>query len=148
MARLKVLRWVLLAIAVLAAVAGVYSSVALRRRMAEVEASGRRSFKAVRGPLEAEFDGVLDFAYVTCGFGGGKLDLSRATIAESPATLDVAAYMGGAQIRIPAEWRVRNETTAVMGGLGESRKSAPREADGPELVVRGRMVMGGFDLIG
>ena len=85
----------------LAVIAGTYSSTVIRRRLAEVDASGRRSFKAVRGRLDEIFDGVLDFAYLTCGFGGGELDLSKATIEDSPATLDVTAYMGGGQIRIP-----------------------------------------------
>ncbi len=119
MARLKPLRWllavVLPVVVGLAVIAGAYSETEIRLRLAEEDASERSSFKAVRGRLDESFDGVLDFAYLTCGFGGGELDLSKATIEDSPATLDVAAYMGGGQIRIPGTWRIRNETTAIAG---------------------------------
>jgi hypothetical protein len=71
----------------------------MRRRLVAVNASGRRSFKTVHGRLDESFDGLLGFAYLTCGFGGGG------------------------QIRIPGTERIRDETTAIAAvrASGSSR---------------------------
>jgi hypothetical protein len=72
--------------------------------------------------------------------GKVELDLTRARISSGEAVLDVVAFWGGIDVRVPPEWRVALEVQSFMGGaVDATRPSSP--SDG-RLVVRGWTVMG------
>lgn len=74
-----------------------------------------------------------------------ELDLTRATFAPGLTTIDVRAFMGYVQIRLPAEVRVECEGHALFGFFALRRGgSSGGESGGTESVVRvtGRAVFG------
>jgi cell wall-active antibiotic response 4TMS protein YvqF len=90
---------------------------------------------------------VADFrgGYVTAVMGGIELDLRQCRMASSPVVLDVVAFWGGIDLKVPPDWIVEAKVVPVMGGF--EQKSAlgagPEPSEGPRLVVRGYAVMGG-----
>jgi len=95
-----------------------------------------------------------DFRYTSQNFEGGSMtavmggieaDLSRARITSSPAVLYVDAILGGVELRVPPEWRVTFNGTAVLGGYDSKVLPPPDDASQPrqELVIRGLALLGG-----
>lgn len=78
-------------------------------------------------------------------FGGVKVDLTAARLDPGGATLDVGAAFGGVEVIVPADWVVRARGVPLFGGW-ENKTSRRREpaGAGPELVVRGTALFGGF----
>jgi hypothetical protein len=88
---------------------------------------------------------VPDFAggYVTAVLGGIELDLRQCRIGESPAVLDVVAFWGGIDLKVPREWTVEGRVVPIMGGFDQRASGPTGPEEGPRLVVRGFAVMGG-----
>lgn len=81
----------------------------------------------------------------TAIMGGCEIDLRDATIDQGGATIDVFAFWGGIEIKVPQGWRIENRVFALMAGAEDSTKgTAPPGA--PVLVVRGLVVMGGVEI--
>lgn len=82
--------------------------------------------------------------YLRAVMGGVELDLTEATVENSPATLETTIVMGGAEIRVPQEWRVKVDTRTVMAGVHNAHVSEDSDEDEiPDLVLTGKVVMGG-----
>src|SRR5690606_38044229 len=82
--------------------------------------------------------------YVRAMMGGVELDLSQARVESPPAVLDTEIFMGGADIKVPSDWKVKNDAKLVMGGAdirGDTNGAEP-----PDLLVTGRVVMGGLSI--
>jgi hypothetical protein len=84
----------------------------------------------------------LDFrgGSVTAVIGGVELDLRKANLT-STAYLDVVAFWGGIEIKVPAGWTVDARVVALMGAF-ENKIDSPSTPGGPHLVVRGHAIMG------
>lgn len=82
---------------------------------------------------------------VTTWFGGGRLDLSDATLAPEGATLDISALFGGGQLIVPDDWDVESDVVGI-GGVGDGRPPSEREADAPRLELRGTAIFGGWGI--
>lgn len=86
--------------------------------------------------------------YLRAVMGGVKLDLTEATIVDPPATLEITVVMGGAEIIVPEDWKVKVETQnkfanvhiATFGGV-------PDDEAVPELVLTGKVIMGGVAIV-
>jgi hypothetical protein len=82
---------------------------------------------------------------LTAVMGGCEVDLSRADIGSEPALLDVFAFWGGIDVRVPRNWTVQTEVTAILGGLSD--RTLQDEADPDKvLVLRGIAIMGGVEI--
>jgi len=81
---------------------------------------------------------------VRCGFGGGVLDLSGATMDPAGAALHLTAIFGGGQILVPPSWRVETRGLGVFGGIVDARPDGARPDHGPVLAVEGIAFFGGF----
>ena len=77
---------------------------------------------------------------VTAVMGGVELDLRKAGLQGGTAFLDVVAFWGGIEIKVPAGWTVDGRVVPVMGAF--ENKVDPSESAGPHLVVRGHAIMG------
>jgi Cell wall-active antibiotics response 4TMS YvqF len=78
---------------------------------------------------------------VTVVMGGVELDLRKAALKDGTAYLDVVAFWGGVEIKVPAGWTVDGRVVPVMGAF--ENKMDPLSPDGaPKLVVRGHAIMG------
>jgi hypothetical protein len=91
--------------------------------------------------------GAPDFrgGYLTAVLGGIELDLRQCRMPASPVVLDVVAFWGGIDLKVPAEWTVEGKVVPVLGGFEQkgSLAPSPETDDRPRLIVRGYAVMGG-----
>lgn len=85
-----------------------------------------------------EFEG----GHAVAVMGGCEIDLAESKSTTPEATIDVLAFWGGIEIRVPRGWTVVNRVTPVLGGF-ENRTSG---GTGPRLIVRGAAIMGGVEV--
>jgi predicted membrane protein len=108
-------------------------------------ADGRADFSAlaimggvVRKSNAQNFRG----ADLTAVMGGCEIDLRQASIAPGgEAVIEVFAFWGGIELKVPEDWTVVSRVVPIMGGV-EDKTHAPQTAD-KRLVIRGLLVMGG-----
>jgi LiaF transmembrane domain len=88
---------------------------------------------------------VADFrgGYVTAVLGGIELDLRQCRMNATSATLDVVAFWGGIDLKVPPEWSVDGRVVPLMGGFDQRAPGPAGPGEGPRLIVRGYAVMGG-----
>ncbi|MBI4914194.1 MAG: hypothetical protein HY823_15810 [Acidobacteria bacterium] len=112
---------------------------------AELQASEAfQSCTAILGGCVRRPSGAFKGAELTAVFGGFQLDLRKAEIQGDSARVDVFALFGGGNIRVPDGWEVRNEVTAIAGGVDD--KSAPPGVPGPKLILTGMVLFGGVEI--
>ena len=77
--------------------------------------------------------------------GGVELDLRSAQIRQGDeAVLDVFAWWGGIEIKVPPHWRIVGNVLPVMGAFEDN--THPTGDPGPTLRIRGTVIMGGVDV--
>jgi hypothetical protein len=81
----------------------------------------------------------------TAIMGGCEVDLRDARIGDTPAVVDVFAFWGGVDIRVPPDWVVDGQVTAILGGFENRTGTIPTDPS-QVLVVRGLAMMGGVDV--
>lgn len=81
---------------------------------------------------------------LTAVMGGCEIDLRQATITGAEAVIDVFAMWGGIELRVPDSWVVVNQVVPILGGVDQKARAS--NPDGPRLIVRGTVVMGGLDI--
>jgi len=103
------------------------------------------AFAVMAGNERRSSAGAFRGAELTAFMGGVALDLTGARMEGKEATIDVFAFWGGIDIRVPPDWAVVGKVVPLMGGFED--KSRPTVAV-PErrLVVRGFAVMGGVEV--
>jgi len=82
---------------------------------------------------------------VSAILGGCDLDLRKASIAGNQAVLDVLAFWGGVEIKVPEDWTVNVKGTPVLGSFND-RTHPPREGATKTLIVQGAAIMGGVEI--
>ncbi|MEE4214576.1 MAG: DUF5668 domain-containing protein [Bacteroidales bacterium] len=84
---------------------------------------------------------------ISCIFGGGEIDLTRAGLAEGTSELEVACVFGGVSLIVPPDWNIIIDVTPVLGGFSDSRKFSGSVIDmSKTLVVKGAVVFGGGEI--
>jgi len=77
--------------------------------------------------------------------GGHEVDLRDADIPEGEtAVLDILTFMGGVELRVPADWTIVLDGTAFLGGFDSKARGNP--AVNKRLVIKGQTVMGGVEI--
>jgi predicted membrane protein len=107
---------------------------------------GHSSFSAlaIMGGV-ARRSSAQDFkgADLTAVMGGCEIDLRQASIATgTEAVIDIFAFWGGIDIKVPEDWTVVTRAMPLMGGV-EDKTRAPQGAPTKRLTIRGIVVMGG-----
>ena len=84
-------------------------------------------------------------ADITAIMGGCEIDLRQASIAPgTEAVIDVFAFWGGIDIKVPEDWIVVTRAIPLMGGVEDkTRTPQPPPAIEKRLVISGIVVMGG-----
>lgn len=82
---------------------------------------------------------------LTAVMGGCDIDLRNATIATSPAVIDVFAFWGGIEIKVPNTWTVIFEGTPILGGYDDKTFKQTAE-ENQRLIIRGTIIMGGVEV--
>ena len=87
------------------------------------------------------------FKIIAC-MGGVDLDLTETELVPGVSEMEVFAFMGGVQIRVPPWIRVEVHGSGFMGGFEEhlAPKGQGPAPDAPVLRIRGFALMGGVDV--
>lgn len=95
-----------------------------------------------RGSNSPGFSG----ADLTAVMGGCEIDLRQASIAPGmTAVIDVFAFWGGIEIRVPEDWSVATRVTPLLGGV-EDQTRASQGAVSKRVEIRGTAIMGGVEI--
>lgn len=116
-----------------------------REKTAELS---ENSFKlsAIFGGVEREIvSNNLQDGEVSVVFGGAEIDMTKATIAESGATLDLTAMFGGIELRVPKNTRVLVLGSPILGGI-ENRTSRETADTQPTIRCHCNVVAGGIEI--
>lgn len=143
---MKRLRKLLLFLAAVQVVNTVSGIVIKSRFLSQQIGEGEINAVGVSGRAEEKVTST-DFrgGYVRAVMGGVELDLTEATIENPPAKIEMTVVMGGAVIAVPEGWKVRVDTRTTLGGVDE--RGASDEWEHPDLVLTGRVIMGGVVII-
>ncbi len=69
---------------------------------------------------------------VTAVFGGADLDLRKASLAPGSVKLSLTAIFGGIDLRVPPQWDVFVDGTAILGGV-EDKTAAEAQVEGADV---------------
>jgi len=72
--------------------------------------------------------------------------MRNATIRKGPAYLDVVAFWGGIELKVPAGWAVDAAVIPLMGGFENKTQSIAEAGGSQRLVLRGYAIMGGVSI--
>ena len=78
-------------------------------------------------------------------FGGTDLNMMQADF-KGTVTIDFNVAFGGAKLLIPPQWNVRNEITAILGGVDDKRPLMPDTDQSRVLILKGTVMFGGIDI--
>jgi predicted membrane protein len=81
---------------------------------------------------------------LTAFMGGCEVDLRDASISASPAVIDVFAFWGGIEMRVPDDWTVEIRAFPMLGGI--DCKARTPDNDTKRLVIKGMTIMGGLEV--
>jgi predicted membrane protein len=111
-----------------------------------IESDNRVNGIAIMGGFERN-NNSPDFqgGELTAIMGGGKLDLRQASIRSGEAVIDIFAWWGGVEIRVPEDWSVTLKGLPIMGGIVDSTRP-PKTDTGKRLIVKCIAVMGGMEI--
>lgn len=81
----------------------------------------------------------------TCLFGGTDLDLTQADI-QGTVIIDVVQMFGGVKMVVPANWEIKSDITAILGGFDDKRSTPQAPSSGKKLVITGFVMFGGVEI--
>ncbi len=81
----------------------------------------------------------------TCIFGGTEIDLSQADI-NGTVVIDTVQLFGGTKIIIPANWQLKSDITAVLGGVDDKRSVPTSFSPEKKVVLTGFAMFGGVEI--
>ena len=112
----------------------------------ERSSDGHSSFSALAimgGVARRSSSQAFQGADLTAVMGGCEIDLRQASISPgTEAIIDIFAFWGGIDIKVPEDWTVVTRAMPLMGGV-EDKTRAPQGAATKRLIIRGIVVMGG-----
>lgn len=82
-------------------------------------------------------------------FGGTEYDLRQAKLSENGAVIDCLSVFGGTGFKVPPDWTVKNEITAIFGAFTDKRGSSLNHIvtdPSKTLVVKGFAAFGGVEI--
>lgn len=84
---------------------------------------------------------------VTTFFGGSSINLTQADIKDK-AVLELTQVFGGAQLIVPANWKLSSEVVSVFGGIEDKRSyNKDQETESAKtLILKGTSVFGGIEI--
>ncbi len=86
---------------------------------------------------------------VTTIFGGTEYQLQNSKLSDNGAVINCVALFGGCEIRVPEDWKIRNEVSAIFGGFSDKRVRHIEEESNEEaktLVIKGFAAFGGIEV--
>ena len=80
-----------------------------------------------------------------CIFGGTDLDLTQADI-QGTVVIDVVQMFGGVKLIVPANWEIKSDIVAILGGFDDKRNTPQGPPSGKKLVITGFVMFGGVEI--
>ncbi len=78
--------------------------------------------------------------------GGAEINLMQADI-KGPIQLEINTVFGGAKLFVPGSWHIKNEITAVFGGVEDKRNANIASIElNKTLTIKGACVFGGIEI--
>jgi predicted membrane protein len=78
--------------------------------------------------------------------GGAEINLLQADI-KQPVYLEINNVFGGTKLLVPGNWDVKNEITAVFGGVDDKRNASISSPDPNKVIIlKGACVFGGIEI--
>jgi predicted membrane protein len=78
-------------------------------------------------------------------FGGSKLDLTKAQLAEGNIEIEIVSIFGASTLILPSDWNVKLEVFNIFGGYGDKRVRGQVDFN-KTIVVKGVAVFGGGEI--
>ena len=85
----------------------------------------------------------------TSMFGGTEYDLRQAQLSENGAVIECVSIFGGCGFKVPPDWTIKNEVTAIFGAFTDKRGSTfGHVVSNPSktLIIRGFSAFGGVEI--
>jgi predicted membrane protein len=85
----------------------------------------------------------------TSMFGGTEYDLRQAQLSENGALIDCVTLFGGCGFKVPPDWTIKNEVTAIFGAFTDKRGSTYGQVvsnPSKTLIIRGFSAFGGVEI--
>ena len=86
---------------------------------------------------------------ITSIFGGAEYDLRQAHLSQNGSVVDCVCIFGGTGFKVPPDWTVKNEVTAVFGAFSDKRGMTAHDVNtdsSKTLVVKGFCAFGGVEV--
>jgi predicted membrane protein len=84
---------------------------------------------------------------ITNIFGGSDIDFAGVELGEGTNVLDLTCVFGGAKLIIPSDWCIKNDVVSILGGVSEKTKGPKSENNGKTLIITGKVVFGGAEIV-
>ena len=84
----------------------------------------------------------------TVVFGGAEIDLRKAALAQGEVSLDLTAIFGGIDLKVPEDWQIVVDGTAILGGVEDKtgKGSAESREGKPRLRISSTAIFGGVEI--
>jgi len=85
----------------------------------------------------------------TSVFGGAEYDLRQAGLSQNGAVVDCVSIFGGCGFKVPPDWTVKNEVTAIFGAFSDKRGASFNQivSDPTKtIVIKGFTAFGGIEI--
>lgn len=80
--------------------------------------------------------------------GGAELNLLQADV-QQPVILEVNNVFGGTKLIVPSNWDIKNEVTAIFGGVEDKRNfNTISPEPGKTVLIKGTCLFGGIEISG
>jgi predicted membrane protein len=86
---------------------------------------------------------------ITSIFGGAEYDLRQAQLSENGSVVDCVCIFGGTGFKVPPDWTVKNEVTAIFGAFSDKRGMTAHDVNtnaSKTLIVKGFCAFGGVEV--
>lgn len=83
---------------------------------------------------------------ITAIFGGSKINLLDAQLAEGVNVIEITAIFGGFTLLVPPEWHTKQEMASIFGGVADKRPTGMSVNTSRTLVIKGAAIFGGGEI--
>jgi predicted membrane protein len=86
---------------------------------------------------------------ITSIFGGAEYDLRQSRLSENGAVIESVCVFGGSGFKVPPDWSVKNEVTAIFGAFEDKRGMTAHDVitdNSKTLVIKGFCAFGGVEV--
>lgn len=85
----------------------------------------------------------------TSMFGGTEYDFRQAQLSANGAVIDCVSIFGGCGFKVPPDWTIKNEVTAIFGAFSDKRGTSFNQVitnPSKTLIIRGFTAFGGVEI--